>query len=423
MILICFFSLCILGLAYRMNKSLANPITFFILYWTFQFILTLILIPNKSNLQLSGYYYIISIFLIMILSDVIVRYFLNNNNSENYEYNKLKNTPINFKYLKLTIIASIILGMLYLVIKLKENGANISTFFNLDELAKIVNKISVQRYSGEEKNSIISQILLTFIYLSPYFGGLLLALKPFKGYKIYLVLSFVPSLLVCLLQSTRSIILSNLSCFLGVYLVFSIFKYGKEFKLIKKKTIIYFFISIIVFILLFSFTQILRGGEIKEFNNVLNGNMFERIKLYVSGHVAAFSNWFENYKASDLSFGAYTFASIFNLLGLKSRESGIYRDYVYLFGDRGTNIYTYFRGFIQDFGMILSYSIFFIIGIISSLSYYKIIKRNFKYIVFLILFYVFILFFPSSFFNYTTHILSLILFLGYLIVGYKKYSL
>ena len=422
MILICIFSFTTLVLSYLMNKSLLNPITFFILYWTIQFVLTLILIPNNSNLQLSGYYYIISIFLIMILADFIVKYYLCENRYNYCNNQKFQIQNVDFKYLKLAIISSIILGMLYLVLKLKESGANIGTLFNLDELAKIVNKISVQRYAGEEKNSMIAQILLTFIYLPPCFAGLLLALKPFKRYQIYLILCFIPSLLVCLVQSTRSIVLSNLCCFLGVYISFSLFKYGKDFKLLKFKNLILLLLGIVLFIGLFSFAQMLRGGKVKEFNDVLNSSMIENIKIYVSGHVPAFSTWFENYKASDLSFGAYTFASIFNILGLKYRELGIYRDYVYLFEDRGTNIYTYFRGFIQDFGVLFSYIIFLILGAIGSLSYHKIMKKKFKYILLLILFYIITLFFPSSFLNYTTHILSLMLFFIYLLFAYNRDS-
>ena len=47
--------------------------------------------------------------------------------------------------------------------------------------------------------------------------------------------------------------------------------------------------------------------------------------------------------------GAYTFAGVFDLLGIKQRQIGVYEQYETLAGGEDTNIYTLLRGLIQDF--------------------------------------------------------------------------
>ena len=418
MILICFTSLILFTISYSLNKTILNPITFFILYWTLQFILVLVLIPGNVNLYFGGYFYIIGVFIIIISGDLIIKYYVK---KSNVNINKLETQKIliKFKYLKSVTIISVMLGILYSVVRLKETGGNIDSIFNLNQLAQITNYISVERYIGVATHSIFSQILLIFIYLSPCFGAIIATFKPFKQYKFYIFATFIPSILTCLVQSTRSVILSVLCLFLAVYIGFNLLIKGKKFKLINLKTCLILILGIIGFIYFFVFLQLLRGGVISLNKSFMDDDMIRRLKIYIIGHVVAFSTWFDNYQNTKLSLGAYTFSSIFNILGLQVKKTGLYSEYVYLFGTSGTNIYTYFRGFIQDFGAITSYIIFFIFSIISSLAYNKVILKNTNWIITIIITYTSLLFFPSSFFNYTTHVLTIIIFSIYILFEAK----
>lgn len=105
--------------------------------------------------------------------------------------------------------------------------------------------------------------------------------------------------------------------------------------------------------------------------------------------------------------GQYTFRSLFVLLRLTHARAGVYDTFVPITGDETSNIHTAFRGLIEDFTIIGTYVILFVLGLLSKLFYNKVKEGNLVYIAFILPIYSFILWSPIySVFAYNSLILA-----------------
>ncbi len=86
-------------------------------------------------------------------------------------------------------------------------------------------------------------------------------------------------------------------------------------------------------------------------------NVFDTLEMwrgYVVGGISAFAYYCDHFMyKSELSFGKYTFSSLFAFLGIARQEVGVYDQYVPIspMGDE-TNLYTGFRCLIDDFSVV-----------------------------------------------------------------------
>ena len=77
------------------------------------------------------------------------------------------------------------------------------------------------------------------------------------------------------------------------------------------------------------------------------------------------------------SYGAYTFYSILNIFGFtKEFQPGLYAETGYLQGVFETNVFTIFRGVLNDFGLIGSFVLFGLLGFLVNYSFYKMLYRS-----------------------------------------------
>ena len=189
----------------------------------------------------------------------------------------------------------------------------------------------------------------------------------------------------------------------------------KKIPKFKFRTIVKFIISIFILIILLYLSMMLRIGS-------LNKEVFEIVGQkfinYALGQTYAFDYWFTQHMfVHEYDLGANTFLSIFDLLGIITKQQGIYVEPIYISGYLSTNIYTAFRGIISDFGIIGGLISIGIWGIISGVSY-KLVQTKKKFIVPKIILastYFFILHsFLVSPWSYLSYILAFIIF-GYYI--------
>ena len=125
------------------------------------------------------------------------------------------------------------------------------------------------------------------------------------------------------------------------------------------------------------------------------------ISSYLFGSLYAFADFFmfhigmpssSIYIEEPLTFGYYSFKPLFDLLGgAKVFPPGYYQDFYDYKGFITTNLFTYHRGIIQDFGLFGSFIFTFFAGFFVHLSYYVMLtfKRPFFSISFFIIFCVF----------------------------------
>jgi oligosaccharide repeat unit polymerase len=284
-----------------------------------------------------------------------------------------KPTKINVEFVnaKKYLFVSLFIAMAGFFLRLNSYGINLSSLFNLGSLATINNEIAVNRYTGELFATAVSQSLLIFVYLSPLIGGLLYNYAGTTKNKIICISSILPALLLLLINNEKagliSVIILWFSSFMSGYLV----KYGTFPRPKKKSYLLLFTIFVIVMFILIS-SMVLRIGEVT--TTSIDAAVNKLYSSYALGQMPAFDKFFNSQSGfiNQLSFGKYTFYSVFDFLKISNRVPGVYNDF-FVYGSTNTNVYTYFRGLISDFGSFGALFMLYILGLMTGLSY-----RNIK---------------------------------------------
>lgn len=307
-------------------------------------------------------------------------------------------------------LALAFLRVMYLIYS---QGASLSVFSDFSTLQSFSHQASVQRYSGEESFSIIGQLLGTFIYATPLCAGYSLVYAKKKWQKLLCYSSFFPPLLSMLLTSAKLAVISYvIFVFVGYYVSY-LARY-KQLPQVNVKLLSRLSIAFVTLLGLFYISFVLRIGQTSE--NVV-GTIITKLAIYAFGHIQAFDLWFEEFafRLPEYGFGISTFLAISSQLGLATKKIGIYD---FIFG-ASSNVYTQFRGLIEDFGPILSLGILVILFI---LCYYCIVLVKKKPLAILpqvvlsaTLFYL--LYFIVSAWAYTFYIITFIIFCIYLFVA------
>jgi oligosaccharide repeat unit polymerase len=110
------------------------------------------------------------------------------------------------------------------------------------------------------------------------------------------------------------------------------------------------------------------------------------------GHVSTFSQWITIRGAGSPTFGAYTFAGPFALLGIAPRSVGLFTDPVYFPGGAASNIYTAFRALIEDYTLAGAWVICLAAGATATRCYQAVRSGRSAWVMVLALFYAFVLF-------------------------------
>jgi oligosaccharide repeat unit polymerase len=265
------------------------------------------------------------------------------------------------------------ISVIFVFANIKRQGFNLDDFlFNLVGLS---NEYISRRYQGDIEVNFYSIFGLLLAYMSAVLGGMLLQLSMFKGgNKTSIVfISLLPALLTMLTQGAKGSFFLAIFYFLGGQIFAKIITKDEKSLVGSFGYIQLFFISVFISAFLFM-TFLSRGNESNNFFLFWN-----YLSSYAFASLFAFSDWFSFYIShdsitkfvdQDLSFGFETFTSLFKSLGSKRQVLPGYYDEYYSFNNLGTNIYTMFRGLINDFSIFGSIIAVFLSGILVNLMYY-----------------------------------------------------
>lgn len=389
-----------------LHNSFMEPTFIFSNIWLIFIFLGLLTIQFDYNY--SGILYILSLCLAGFLVNICIGNLLSENFKENkyIEFNSYKGSLI--------LLSTILLGMLVPILNMRLNGFSISSFFDFNSFLEMNNQMAVNRYSGVHKTSTAMQILMIFEYFSPIVGGYHFASSERGKNKLLGLMGFLPAICNMLVQNTKSELLSSIFLFISSMIIANIYL-NKNFH-VKLRNVLKIIVVILVTFLGLIFTMLFRIGTITEQNVQIVLNKF---LVYAFGHIPTFDDWLGNYHGmSEYGFGTNTFIGIFNFLGVSERIQGVYSDYITVEGFPA-NIYTAFRGLIEDFGVLGSIIFFvFIMGIVV-FAYYSLARRKNIYVASFILlngyFFIFYSFIISSW-SYMSYIFAILLFLPYLMV-------
>ena len=221
-----------------------------------------------------------------------------------------------------------------------------------------------------------------FTYLCPVLGGLRV-LAPSRRW--FFVVSISPSILIMVTQSTKLSLLVSLCFYLAATLIARIYANLLSLPKVSEFSKLIFGAALMIPFVMVSFVSRLGKFNPEDLAAIYDPLLFS-ITSYTLGQIYAFADFFSfaigdqsvsSFQNNFFSNGAYTFSSIFDMLGMGKNfppgmyyESGWFRD---LFE---TNIFTFFRGLIYDFGVIGSLLFVFIVGIVSHVITLRLLSKK-----------------------------------------------
>lgn len=398
----------------KIHKSWVAPGPFFALIWTLLVCLPLIFSPDMYVYPFSIWWIVISTTALgygSLLGMSVVK--KTSKTVPDIDEDSLINR---FKSLKKIIVILSLIGFVNLFVLLKALGVSISIFWSFDSLASAASDFAIAKYHENYQLPTVFNYLTMFNYLGGYLGGMYWGIK--KSRLAFLI--FVPTLLSMFITTAKGAILYMMVLWIGGFLSIHVFK--NKTSLFSFKTIVKLTGLVSVLSLLFVLLSMFRY---KIYSLDMMGIIYDKLFVYYFGYLSGYSVWFDTISDhwNKLSMGIYTFAGIYNLIGVE-RVSGIYSTFVDINSRGGsTNIYTLLRMLIDDFGLVGSLVVLFITGFISGLSFEKV--RYHKDLLFLpplAFFYAQVLYSNvSSLLSYNSMILSWFFFLCYIIsTQYKR---
>jgi oligosaccharide repeat unit polymerase len=246
-------------------------------------------------------------------------------------------------------------------------------------------------------------------------SGLMIGVRKTGSARWLSLVVFVPSVMVTVILTTKSSILLPMALGVSAYLATSIAA-GNPPRLTVKRAA---WLAGLVVVLAGAFVLI----QMARYAGWSQGSPLAVVQLLwadVFPYLGAFSIWFQG-KAMSASLhptlGQYTFAGVFELLHIHSRVAGLYTDQVVVNG-AGYNIYTAFRGLIEDFTIPGALLFLAAVGFGAELAYRRVRSGSLLFVGVLAAFYVATLWsFVVDVFIYNTIVLAFLVLIGYLAIA------
>jgi oligosaccharide repeat unit polymerase len=243
------------------------------------------------------------------------------------------------------------------------------------------------------------RLLIMWLHPAGLLGGILFACSRKRLDRAAGIVSLLSSVIYGVLTGARAPILMGLTCWISGYV--------STMCVQNRGWMVIFTAKRLAFLLLAGASMVGMFVSIDAAKNVNADQGFElnpneqRISEYMFGSPAAFADWYAHADVSGAAWGERTFAGEFDLLGLKTRISGTYTETSNVVGTEITNVYTLFRGLIEDFTEIGAMLVAAGIGVLAGWVYRTRFENVFTAMLWLSAFYAAFLFSPlGSFFSY-----------------------
>lgn len=223
--------------------------------------------------------------------------------------------------------------------------------------------------------------------------------------KKYFIMQLLITLMMALITLGRTSILLFIISNFSVYVLFS--------KVAHRKLIINAFKLFLVFILFFI------GYNFLKYQYRFSANLiFDELLIYTSGSLAALANWYDRGVIFLNGSNLFRFPlEVLSVLMSELKQPNLVNDYISI-GEYQTNVYTIFKFYIADFGVIYSIIIMSILGFITGIIYKKYLYKTDRYVVLysLLCFPLVMQFFQDQYISLTS---MWVQFLLYLIMFYE----
>ncbi|HEY1678534.1 MAG TPA: O-antigen polymerase [Candidatus Sulfotelmatobacter sp.] len=191
------------------------------------------------------------------------------------------------------------------------------------------------------------RLLVMWLHPAALLGGILFACSRQWLDRAIGVITLSPALVYGVLTGARAAILLGLTCWIGGYVATLCVKDSASVGMFSGKRLIH--LGLTAAFLVGMFVGIDSVRDTSWVHAVILDVHEEKLSNYMFGSPAAFADWYAHNDVGDAEWGARTLAGVFDLLRLKARVAGRYQETSNLIGTEVTNVYTLFRGLIEDF--------------------------------------------------------------------------
>ncbi len=307
------------------------------------------------------------------------------------------------------------LAVVVLILLSVESISGAPRLTSFHTIVDTIHQLAIARNGGTWQEPAAARVLTSALYLGPMLSGLMIGARKTGSARWLSLVVFVPSLMVTAILTTKSSILLPMALGVSAYLATSIAAGNPPRFTLKRAA----WLAGVVVVLAGAFVLI----QMARYAGWSQGRPLAVIQLLwadVFPYLGAFSIWFQgNALSASLhpTLGQYTFAGVFELLHIHSRVAGLYTDQVIVNG-AGYNIYTAFRGFIEDFTVPGALLFLALVGFGAELAYRKVRSGDLMFMGLLAAFYAATLWsFVVDVFIYNTIVLAFVVLIGYVAVA------
>lgn len=212
------------------------------------------------------------------------------------------------------------------------------------------------------------RLLIMWLHPAALLGGILFACSLTRLNRLVAAITLLPAFAYGFLTGARAAILLGLTCWVSGYVALLCIRSRGRLHLFSAKRISSLLLSAAVMVVVFLAIDGVRDS--KWYQGFVIDVREQKLATYIFGSPAAFAGWYAHADAAPPLWGARTFAGEFDLLGIKSRTIGTYTATSNVTsGADATNVFTIFRGLIEDFTPYGALLIAAIIGAFASWAF------------------------------------------------------
>jgi|SRR5579872_1058127 oligosaccharide repeat unit polymerase len=329
--------------------------------------------------------------------------------------------------LRIVLVITLLCGLLYSLVAILNFGFGLGTLFSTEGIVELARAFSVDRYSeAYVPPGFLVQVWLIGVYAAPIFGGLLFSARRNKADVFLSISSIVPAFSVFLIQTARAPVVLALSLWVSGSFAQSVFSHPEGVRIFSKKRTYALLALALFLVVIFGVGQVMRGGRAPEVEVMQDMLLSDTPRVFMLGHISVFTRWFHEtaFSLTSPALGAYSVAGLFDQLGIHPRPLGLYLDFYEIVPGMVSNIFTVFRGFIEDFTLPGSLLFLFLVGMYAGRAYDRVREGDLRYAPVLIAAYAFSGSYGVSIFNYNSILFSWLIAAIYLrtVSGHKSQS-
>ena len=273
------------------------------------------------------------------------------------------------------MLIGIVSGVLAFILLLKDAGLSVSEALNPVNIKAASFDMTVDRYNGVRLSSTI-MLLLTVSYLASFVAGKVLAGNTNHRIKVIIAALILPIVFFTIVYTSRSVLLYMLVIIAGSYFAHKpLFIRGKPVLLNKVNLLLglLIFVSLVVVFVISQASRmdmnLTRGNQLAFLANYL--------RVWFSGNISGWCSWLTMSHDTAYSKGFISLAGLSEWLGVLHRKVGIYDIAIDVNKKMEfSNIYTFFRYIIDDFGITGSLLFFLVLGFASHHFFNQSVKGN-----------------------------------------------